>query len=253
MTKDIVLRVESPVSKAEITTTGWNLPATMTEEEWARAGEFLLTVDQARQWWLGDWWNACPWGEGREACEAIGVDYQNAQKCGSIANRIQFLRRRKNLSFSHHQEICSIEEESMQDKLLDWAESTGATVKALREKVQAYLAMKDWTESEKQRRFEVEDGHTVVCNMRNDVNLINWAKSEGLFVPIDRSTVWGNPYEIPSDGTREEVCDAYEVYFRYKKSLWDKARLISGKVLGCYCYPERCHGEYLGQWAAEVL
>ena len=32
-----------------------------------------------------------------------------------------------NLSFSHHYEVRPIEDESMQDKLLDWAESENAT------------------------------------------------------------------------------------------------------------------------------
>jgi hypothetical protein len=32
----------------------------------------------------------------------------------------QISRRRENLSFSHHMEVCSIDDPAMQDKLLDW-------------------------------------------------------------------------------------------------------------------------------------
>ena len=70
-----------------------------------------------------------------------------------------------NLSFSHHYEVRPIEDESMQDKLLDWAESENATVKALRSKVQAYMAMADWNETEKERRFDVESGLTHACGL----------------------------------------------------------------------------------------
>jgi hypothetical protein len=120
----------------------------------------LVQVDQARQWWLGDWWNACQWGDGKEACEHIGVDYTTAADCGAVARMFEFARRRVKLTFSHHAEVCPIDDPSMQDKLLDWCldGERRRTVKELRQKVQAYLAMKDWGESEKSRRFDVESG-----------------------------------------------------------------------------------------------
>lgn len=41
---------------------------------------------EAKQWWLGDWWNAgVAWGEGKKACEATGIAYQTAIHCGSGA------------------------------------------------------------------------------------------------------------------------------------------------------------------------
>jgi hypothetical protein len=41
-------------------------------------------------------------------------------------------RRRANLSFSHHREVCPIDDEAMQDRLLDWVEKEKATVEAFR-------------------------------------------------------------------------------------------------------------------------
>jgi hypothetical protein len=242
---DVLIKIESPITKAALSSTGWNLPEQLSEQDWASAGAFLVHVDQARQWWLGDWWNACKWGDGRQACESTGIDLGTAQNCGRVAKVFKSSRRREYLRFSHHVEVCPITEETLQDKLLDWAVETSATVKALREKVQAYLAMKDWNETEKQRRFDVESGVTVVANMSKDANLINWAKTEGLFVQIDRATAWGNPFEIPGDGDRDAVCDSYEVYYGLKKSLHKKIKTLKGKVLGCHCYPERCHGDFL--------
>jgi hypothetical protein len=85
--------------------------------------------------------------------------------------------------------------------------------------------------------------------MKTDVNLIAWAKSKGLFVLIDRKTIWGNPFAIPGDGDRKTVCESYEAYFGLKKSFHSKVKLLAGKVLGCHCYPERCHGDFLARLA----
>ena len=106
--------------KADLTATGWNLPEKLTEMEWRNAGCFLVTIDQARQWWLGDWWNACKWGDGKSACEGIGVDYTTAADCGAVARMFEFTRRRVNLTFSHHKEVRPIDDPVMQDKFLDW-------------------------------------------------------------------------------------------------------------------------------------
>ena len=123
-----VIKVEGQTG---LTATGWDL-ANINEDQWNEAGAILVKIDQARQWWLGDWWNACAWGDGKDACEGLGINYQTARNCGDVSKTIQLYRRRDNLTFSHHAEVCPIEDEPMQDKLLDWAESEKATVKALR-------------------------------------------------------------------------------------------------------------------------
>ena len=114
--------------------------------------------------------------------------------------------------------------------------------------------MANWRESEKQRRAEVEAGKTVVANIRKgaDVQLVKWAKSQGKYVFIGRGQSgigWGNPYIINKHGNRDRVCDDYINYFRRNNSLQSKVDSLKGKVLGCYCYPERCHGDYLASLA----
>jgi hypothetical protein len=126
--------------------TGWELPSTMTESDWKQAGSFLMQVNQARQWWLGDWWNACKWGDGKAACEEVGVDYQTAKDCGWVATSFQLSRRRDKLTFSHHREVCPTGDPTIQDQLLDWclSGSKRKSVRELRGKVQEYLEKKDW-------------------------------------------------------------------------------------------------------------
>lgn len=110
-----------------------------------------------------------------------------------------------------------------------------------------------WSKEELDRRRIVEAGGTVVANMHSgkDEYLLRWARSTDRFVRIDRSGEWGNPYEMPGDGDRETVCKSFEIYFSRKLSLHIKIRSLAGKVLGCWCYPEQCHGDYLARQSKE--
>ncbi len=141
-----LVKIESPQIQTSLTQTGWDLPTKMTESDWKEAGSFLMQVNQARQWWLGDWWNACKWGDGKAACAEVGVDARTAKDCGIVARNFEMARRNALLTFSHHREVCPIEDPATQDQLLDWCLSgtRRKSVRDLREKAQEYLEKKDW-------------------------------------------------------------------------------------------------------------
>lgn len=107
----------------------------------------------------------------------------------------------------------------------------------------------EWSQSELERKSTVEAGGTVVANMHQDTDraLLTWARKTDRFVRIDRNSDWGNPFELPADGDRDIVCDSYEIFFPRKFSLHNRLDELKGKVLGCWCYPQRCHGDYLAQ------
>ena len=112
----------------------------------------------------------------------------------------------------------------------------------------------EWTEDELKRKAIVESGGTVVANMHQDKDraLLTWARKTDRFVRIDRSSDWGNPFEMGPDGDRNTVCDSYEIFFPRKFSLHNRLDELRGKVLGCWCYPARCHGMYLADKIKEV-
>ena len=85
-----------------------------------------------------------------------------------------------------------------------------------------------------------------------DRALLMWARKTDRFVRIDRNTEWGNPFEMGKDGDRDTVCDSYEIFFPRKFSLHNRLDELKGKVLGCWCYPARCHGMYLAAKVEEV-
>lgn len=63
-------------------------------------------------------------------------------------------------------------------------------------------------------------------------------------VYIGRGSKWGNPYRIGVDGDRDAVCEKYEKYF-WSSGLFKAIAELDNKVLGCYCAPKRCHGDFL--------
>jgi hypothetical protein len=108
-----------------------------------------------------------------------------------------------------------------------------------------------WTESECERREEVEGGGTVLANIKIDKQLIAWAESKKLYVRIGRPGDWGNPYVVGEDGDRPTCIASFRVYFLRKRGLHERLGELKGKVLGCYCYPEACHGHELIEFIRE--
>lgn len=70
-------------------------------------------------------------------------------------------------------------------------------------------------------------------------------KKEPFDVYVGRPTMWGNPFVIGQDGTREEVIQKYEKWFRAQPNLMSAVASLKGKVLACWCAPKLCHGDVL--------
>lgn len=103
-----------------------------------------------------------------------------------------------------------------------------------------------WSDEEAEIMQRVKLGETVVINMNKHLKVLKYAEDNGLYVRIDRFSDWGNPFLLDDDGNREEVCDWFENYYLpFRKSLNKKIKHLKGKVLGCHCYPNRCHGDTL--------
>jgi hypothetical protein len=68
-------------------------------------------------------------------------------------------------------------------------------------------------------------------------------------VYIGRGSRWGNPYRIGPDGTRAEVTAKFEEYLYTRLDLLQDLHDLKDKVLGCFCAPQRCHGDVLAQLA----
>jgi hypothetical protein len=93
---------------------------------------------------------------------------------------------------------------------------------------------------------------TVVVNRnRGERYDLYIGRGKGGTVPRTGRGMWGNPFHVGKDGTREEVIEKYERWLLRERP--DLVALIpkevKGKRLGCTCKPNPCHGDVLARLA----
>lgn len=114
--------------------------------------------------------------------------------------------------------------------------------------VREELVFGQWSDEERQLLERHRSGETVVVNQHRHKDLIGWAMNAGVYERIDRNSKWGNPFVLNDDGDRATVIASYaEHYLPHKPSLVPAE--LKGKILGCWCHPEACHGDVLAKKA----
>lgn len=84
-------------------------------------------------------------------------------------------------------------------------------------------------------------------------------KKELFDVYIGRPSKWGNPFTHKEGTTakiivssREQAVSRYRDYLKKHPELMEAAKKeLKGKVLGCWCSPQACHGDVLMEIANE--
>lgn len=74
-------------------------------------------------------------------------------------------------------------------------------------------------------------------------------KKDKYDVYIGRPSIWGNPFVIGRDGTRDEVIRKYKQWLEGQPDLVKRTSELRGKRLGCFCAPRPCHGDILVEFA----
>jgi hypothetical protein len=109
---------------------------------WNAIGVKIGTFARASPWWLGDWllFGQLKYGRRyREATSATGLEYQTLRNYAVVARRFRLSRRRDNLTFQHHAEVCALSDDD-QDFWLDLAMEYGWSKAELRRRVRASRA-----------------------------------------------------------------------------------------------------------------
>lgn len=70
-----------------------------------------------------------------------------------------------------------------------------------------------------------------------------------------KKSIYANPFKvdkydkkkgfIKQHGTLDEVCEKYREYVLSNPELLKQLKTLKGKQLGCWCKPNRCHGDIL--------
>lgn len=84
-------------------------------------------------------------------------------------------------------------------------------------------------------------------------------KKEKYDVYIGRPSIWGNPFSHKEktladyrSETREEAVASYKQWLLNSPDLMALLPTLKGKVLGCWCKPQACHGDILLELANET-
>lgn len=90
-----------------------------------------------------------------------------------------------------------------------------------------------------------------MCNRTEVVNVKAYKHPQHVRY-IGRGSIFGNPFKIGEDGTREEVIEKYRVWF-YDRLSWDayfkhRVESLRGCILGCFCKPQACHGDIIKEY-----
>ena len=102
-----------------------------------------------------------------------------------------------------------------------------------------------------------------IANLRN-VKL----NPNEILIKVDRSSILGNPFYMHNESERNSVCDQYESYFNNiiahkndpnNTAFMNELRRIykiaknNDIVLGCWCYPKRCHSETIKRFLEQYI
>ncbi len=96
---------------ARATFTGVRFDPLLPFDRWTEFGVKIARYANGSPWWLGDWLVFGREKYGRRYKDAIavtGLDYQTLRNYAVVARRFSMSRRRDNVSFQHHAEVCTL-------------------------------------------------------------------------------------------------------------------------------------------------
>lgn len=126
-----------PPRAARTTATAVSFDPLLRFETWQELGARIGRHWNGASWWLGDWlvFGRMKYGRRyKEAVEVTGFDYQTLRNYAVVARRFPPSRRRDDLSFQHHAEVCALPD-AEQDRWLDAASTHHWSRNELRRKM----------------------------------------------------------------------------------------------------------------------
>lgn len=160
---------------------GYEADPRLTKAKWMEDGAALATMDRALRFAIGDWvlFGETRYGEEHaQAIDATKLSYSSINSARWVASRIPQIRRRTNLSWSHHEAVASLPPEK-QDELLDLAEHEGLDREHVRDLAREVKGLPPVPEMTMISRDEI-------AQLRNEVNRYRQEADEGLHL-IDKA------------------------------------------------------------------
>jgi hypothetical protein len=96
-----------------------------------------------------------------------------------------------------------------------------------------------------------KNGYRDFTHWKKNVNNVYIGRNMSFYVDGAIGSKWQNPFKIKND-TLENVLDKYEQHIRSNKELYNSLHELDGKTLGCWCKPNKCHGDVLINLLKEI-
>lgn len=86
-------------------------------------------------------------------------------------------------------------------------------------------------------------GYNSLEDWKQDPNHLYIGRNMSFYVKGAEASKWRNPYPVKKYGL-DECLKLYEQHIR-STDLYNQLPELKGKVLGCWCKPNACHGDVL--------
>lgn len=116
----------------------------------------------------------------------------------------------------------------------------------------------DWSAEEQRLAERVRAGESVAVNVRKSgphQHLVRWLVEQDMIVYIGHrgnrhswpQSDFANPFVKVAKTDREEMVRRYREWLHEQPELLSRlnAGELTGKALGCWCAPQRCHADVL--------
>lgn len=107
-----------------------------------------------------------------------------------------------------------------------------------------------------------EQGFGNFLDWNNNSENIYIGRNMAFYVPGAKQSIWHNPFPIKNpdktynDNTKryalEESLQLYKEYLMNSQTLMNKLPELDGKNLGCWCKPNRCHGDVIKEILEQI-
>lgn len=152
----------------------------LTESQWEEIGDTLVRIDQASQFWIGDWLERSDvWGNKyTEAAELLDKPEKTLEHYAYVSRNVQISIRMENLKWAHHQLVASLDE-SEQVYWLGRAVNHNLTVKELREAIKAakdktWYTIPEWESMGDQAWEDILNHKSDTQFNKQDTTSIEW-------------------------------------------------------------------------------
>jgi hypothetical protein len=126
---------------SQATSVAWSPQKELDDHEWVSIGRRLGAISRCSQWWIGDWvrYGTTRWGDRYTlAARVTGYDNGSLRNMAWVASSFEPLRRRENLTWSHHAAVAMLPPDE-QDDWLDRVAVEKLSVADLRLELRAAL------------------------------------------------------------------------------------------------------------------